>query len=174
MVDGRLIARLDDARVSFCLIGDRARAVHGCAPRSTDVELLTLDETVLRPLFWDGAPRPRIELGGPDGPWMGRLLWDGTPLHRLIVGQDHAMIFAADTAKPNGELGCRVATPLGLVLLALEDGGPRSVIDVLELVRAQEAELGQPWRPAVEQHLAQMSSLATESWRRVMLGLGRA
>jgi len=46
MVDGRLIARLDDARVSFCLIGDRARAVHGCAPRSTDVELLTLDETI--------------------------------------------------------------------------------------------------------------------------------
>jgi hypothetical protein len=174
MVDGRLIARLDDARVSFCLIGDRARAVHGCAPRSTDVELLTLDETVLRPLFWDGAPRPRIEFGGPDGPWMGRLLWDGTPLHRLIVGRDHATIFAADTAKANEELGCRVATPLGLVLLALDDGGPRSVSDVLELVRAQEAQLGQPWRPAVEQHLAQMPSLAAESWRRVMLGLGRA
>jgi hypothetical protein len=48
------------------------------------------------------------------------------------------------------------------------------VSDVLELVRAQEAELGQPWRPAVEQHLAQMPSLAAESWRRAMLGLGRA
>src|SRR5262249_6393259 len=164
MVDGRLIARLDTARVSFCLIGDRARAVHGCAPRSTDVELLTLDESVLRPLFWDGAPRPRIEPGGPDGPWMGRLLWDGTPLHRLIVGRDHAMIFAADTAKPNEELGCRVATPLGLVLLALDDGGPRSVSDVLELVRAQEAELGQPSRAAGEQHPAQEPSPAPAHW----------
>jgi hypothetical protein len=148
--------------------------VHGCTPRSTDVELLTLDESVLRPLFWDGAPPPRSELGGPDGPWMGRLLWDGTPLHRLIVGRDHAMIFAADTAKANEELGCRVATPLGLALLALEEGSARSVSDVLELVRAQEARLGHPWRPAVEQHLAQMPSLAGETWRRAVLGLGGA
>ena len=174
MVDGRVIARLDAARVSFCLIGDRARAVRGCAPRSADVELLTLDESVLRPLFWDDAPGPRIDLGGPDDPWMGRLFWDGTPVRRLIVGRDHAMIFAADTAKPNEELGCRVATPLGLVLLALEEGGARSVSDVLELVRAQEARLGHPWRPPVEQHLAEMPSLARETWERVMLRLGGA
>jgi hypothetical protein len=173
MVDRRLIARLDAAHVSFCLIGDRAREVHGCPPRGGDVELLTFDESVLRPLFWRDSPRPRIDLGAGDR-WMGRLHWDFTPVHRLFVGSDHAAIFAAATAKPNEALGCRVATPLGLLLLALEEAGSRSTADVLELVRAQEAWLGQPWRPAVDRHLGSMPSLASESWHHAVLQLGGA
>ncbi len=173
MVDRRLIARLDAARVSFCLIGDRAREVHGCPPRGGDVELLTVDESVLRALLWQDAPRPRIDLGDGD-PWMGRLHWDFTPAHHLLVGRDHAAIFAVDTAKPNADLGCRVATPLGLLLLALEEDGSRSTTDVLELVRAQEARLGQPWRPAVDRHLGRMPPLASESWHHAVLALGGA
>jgi hypothetical protein len=173
MVDRRLIARLTAARVSFCLIGDRACAVHGCAPRGGDVDLLTLDESVLRPLFWQDAPRPRIDLGAGDR-WLGRLDWDFTPAHHLFVGRDHAAIFAADTAKLDEDLGCRVATPLGLLLLALEEAGAHGASDVLELVRAREARLGQPWRPAVERHLSQMPSLASESWHHAVLQLGGA
>lgn len=173
MVDRRLIARLDAAHVSFCLIGDRARAVRGCARHDGDVELLTLDESVLRPLFWENALRPRMDLGVGDR-WMGRLHWDFTPAHRLLVGRDHAATFAADTAKPDEGLGCRVATPLGLLLLALEEAGSRSTADVLELVRAQEACLGQPWRPAVDRHLGSMPSLASDSWHHAVLQLGGA
>ena len=174
MVDRRLIARLDAAHVRFCLIGDRARAVRGCAPHGGDVELLTLDESVLRPLFWENTPRPRVVLGGAGDPWIGRLHWEFTPAHRLLVGSDHAATFAADTAKPDEALGCRVATSLGLLLLALEEAGSRSTADVLELVRAQEAWLGQPWRPAVDRHLGRMPSLASESWHHAVLALGGA
>ena len=160
MVDRRLIARLDAARVSFCLVGDRAREVYGCPPRGGDVELLTVDESVLRALLWQDAPRPRIDLGDGD-PWMGRLHWDFTPAHHLLVGRDHAAIFAVDTAKPNDDLGCRVATPLCLLLLALEeDGSPAPRLGW----RAPRRRGSTALAAAVDRHLGRMPPLASESW----------
>jgi hypothetical protein len=146
--------------------------LHGCPPRAGDVELVTVDESVLRPLFWEDGLAPRIELGGLDDRWTGRLSWDGSPAHRLTVGRGHAVIFAVDTAKPNEEAGCRVATPFGLVLLALDEGRPESWSDVVELIRAQERDLGVSWRPPVERHLGSMPAFAREAWRRALVEVG--
>ena len=172
MLDRRLIARLDAARVRFCLIGDHALVAHGCAPRHGDVELLTVDDTVLRPLFWEGHPKPTVSLDDAAGPAVGRLRWDGTPPHELVMGRDHAMVFACNTARLHEDLGCRVATPLGLVLVLLVLGGPRSRADIIELIRAQEARFDRPWRPAVEEHRGLLSPTARESWHQVELDLG--
>jgi hypothetical protein len=171
MVDRRLIARLDAARVSFCLVGERARAHHDAGHRDGDVELLVVDDAVLRPLFWDGAPTPRVRLGGPGDPDLGALRWELEPPHQLRVGRNHAAVFTVDTARHAPELGCRVATPLGLVLLALEHG-PRSRAEVVQLVRAQEARIDRPWRPDVAPHLRQMSAAARATWHQAELDLG--
>src|SRR5262245_33545526 len=174
MVDRQLIARLDAARVSFCLVGNRALAVHGCAGRNGDVELLMVDDVVLRPLFWEGEPAPTVVLGGADEPVVARLHWDGTPAHELIVGRGHAAVFTVDTARPHEDVGCRVATPLGLILLALERGGSKSRADMVDLIRAQEARLDRPWRPPVTDHLDRLAPTARTTWHQVELDLGAA
>jgi hypothetical protein len=172
MVDRQLLARLDATRVSFCLVGDHALVVYGGAPRHADVELLTVDPDVLRPLFWEGHPAPVTELGDPLDHVAARLRWEGSPPHVLLVGLGHALVFAANTARFHDGLGVRVATPLGLVLTLLDLGGPGSRVDILELIRTQEARLGRPWRPPVQQHLAHMSRAARASWHQVELDLG--
>lgn len=172
MVDRQLIARLDAGRVSYCLVGDHALVVQGSAARHGDVELLTVDPDVLRPLFWDGHPTPAEELGDPHEPVVARLRWEGASPHVLIVGRGHAMVFAVDTARFHEEFGLRVATPLGRMLVLLDVGGPGSRVDVIQLIRAQEARLHRPWRPPVQGHLEHMSPVARASWHRVELDLG--
>src|SRR5262249_55174837 len=171
-IDRQLVGYLTRAHVSFCVIGDLARAVLGCPARDGKVELLTVDTDVLRPLFWEDFRALTVLLGGDDDPWLGRLRWDGTPSHELIVGRGHTMVFTANTAKEQEDLGCRVATALGLVLLALERGGTAGVAEVHELVRAESARLGRPWRPPVEEHLPHMSAGAAASWHKLSIGLG--
>jgi hypothetical protein len=172
MVDRPLVARLDAARVSFCLAGDRALVVHGCAHRPGGVELLTVDPDVLRPLFWDGPPQPVTELGDRLEHVVARLRWDGPLAHILVVGRGHAMVYATSTARFHEELGVRVATPLGLVLTFLDLGGAQRRGDILELVRAQESRLGRAWRPAVQEHLEHMLPAARAAWHQVELDLG--
>jgi hypothetical protein len=172
MVDRPLVARLDAARVSFCLAGDHALVVHGCARRPAAVELLTVDPDVMRPLFWQGQPAPVTELGEESDHVVARLRWDGTAPDVLVVGRGHAMVYATSTARFDEELGVRVATPLGLVLTLLDVGGLESRADILDLVRAQESLLGHAWRPPVEEHLPYMSPLALAAWQQIELDLG--
>src|SRR5262249_19719832 len=169
MVDHELAARLEGARVSFCLIGARALAAHGVPFRDDDakVELLTVDTDVLRPLFWPDGLRPEVHLGDAGDHQVGLLRWSGTPAHQLRVGRGHAMVFAVNTAHPNDDLGCRVATPLGLLLVALQTRGIDARADIEALVRAQEARLGVPWRPPVEDHLASMAPSAAAAWHQI-------
>src|SRR5262245_17910646 len=172
MVDRPLVARLDAARVSFCIAGDHALVVHGCARRPAAIELLTVDPDVLRPLFWDGQQAPVTERGDESEHVVARLRWDGTPAHVLVVGRGHAMVYATSTARFHEELGLRVATPLGLVLTLLDVGGPESRADLLDLVRAQESRLGHAWRPAVQDHLGHMRPLARAAWHQIEPDLG--
>jgi hypothetical protein len=171
MVDRELVARLDAARVSFCLIGDRALVLHGCAPHNGGVELLAVDEAVLRPLFWLDTQEPHVTLGQPGGTVLGRVRWGRIPDHELVVGSAHAMVFAVDTSRYHDDLGCRVATPLGLVLLALDRGGPGSRADVVELIRAEEAKRDGRWRPKVEEHLRFLPEAGRQSWQLVLRDL---
>jgi|SRR5262245_26267902 len=170
MVDPELVERLGAARVSYCLIGPLALAEHGVPLRDGDarVELLTVDTDVLRPLFWDEGRRPEVVPGSAEGDSVARLRWPGSPARELLVGRGHATIFAVDTAHPNDRLGCRVATPLGLLLVALEHRGLDARAEIDALIRAQDARLGAPWRPPVEDHLTAMAPSATAAWNQIL------
>jgi hypothetical protein len=171
MVDRELVTCLDAARVSFCLVGDRVLAVHGCAPRNGGVELLTVDQAVLRPLFWPDALGPQVTLGEPGDAIRGRVRWTRVPDHELVVGSTHAMVFAVDNARYHDDLGVRVATPLGLILLALDRGGPGSRADAVELIRAERTRRAAPWLPKVEDHLPFLPEAGRESWQLVLRDL---
>ncbi len=170
MLDRQLVERLGAARVSYCLIGRLALAEHGVALREGDarVDLLTVDPDVLRPLFWADGRQPEVELREAGDDTVGRLRWASSPPHELLVGRGHAMVFAVDTAHPNDHLGCRVATPLGLLLVALQRAGIGARTDIEALSRAQEARLGAPWRPPVEDHLASMAPSAAAAWNQIV------
>ncbi len=171
MVDRELVTRLDAGRVKFCLIGESALVAHGCGPRDGDVELLAVDQAVLRPLFWAEADRAKVTIGQPDDAVEGRVRWARVPDHVLLVGSVHPMVFAVDTARPLDGVPCPVATPLALVLLALSRGGPGSRADVVELIRAQERRRNGRWRPRVEQHLRFLPEAAGHSWQQVLRDL---
>jgi hypothetical protein len=170
MVDREVMQRLGAARVSYCLIGCLALAEHGVALRESDarVELLTVDTDVLRPLFWDEGRRPEADLGEAGADSVGRLRWAGSPAQELLVGRGHAMVFALDTAHPNDHVGCRVATPLGLLLVALQREGIGARVAIDALIRAQGARLGAPWPPPLEGHLASMAPSATAAWNQIV------
>ena len=170
MVDRELMERLRAARVSYCLIGPLALAEHGVPLREGDarVELLTVDTDVLRPLFWPEGRCPAVDRSGPEDDLVARLRWAASPLQELLLGRGHAMIFAVDTAQPNAHVGCRIATSLGLLLVALQQNGFTARAEIDAVIRAQEARLGAPWRPPVEEHLASMAPSATAAWNQIL------
>jgi len=167
VVDPTLVAYLDTRGVRFCVIGGVALAVHGFARYTADVDLLTMDATVLAADFWSGSAVTEIRRGEGDDPLAGLVRWSSEPPHDLLVGRGHAMRFAVDTAAENTTVGARVATPLGLVLLKLEAGGPQDRNDILALVQARQALAGAGWLADVPAHLPHLSAEARACWARV-------
>jgi hypothetical protein len=55
VLDRRLVARLEDGGVRFCVIGGLALAAHGYARYTADVALLTMDRRVLDATLWGDA-----------------------------------------------------------------------------------------------------------------------
>jgi hypothetical protein len=165
VIDERLAALLDARSVRFCVIGATAMAARGWARYTADVDLLTMDRRVLEPEFWpDATEIPEIHAGDADDPLAGVVRWPGDPPHDLIVGRGYAMQLAVDTAEPVAALGCRVATPLSIVLLKLEAGGPQDRYDILSFVAARRAIDGAPWLDQLAPHTARSSASARACW----------
>jgi len=173
VLDPDLVARLDTKGVRFCVIGGVALAVHGFARYTVDVDLLTMDTVVLAPDFWSGTAVRDIRRGEADDPLAGLVRWPAEPPHDLLVGHGHAMRFAVDTAIENTIIGACVASPLALVLLKLEAGGPQDRNDILALVDAQKVLAGMNWLADVPHHLRLLSAGARACWARVATELGR-
>jgi hypothetical protein len=86
VIDAAVLDRLRE--VPFCLIGASALAVHGLARFSADVDLLTMDPTVLSDHFWAGLPDPpEIRSGDLEDPLRGVVRWRGEPPLDPIVGR---------------------------------------------------------------------------------------
>lgn len=173
VVDPDLVAYLEARHVGFCVIGGIALAVHGFARYTADVDVLTMDAAVLAPEFWSGTAVIEVRRGEGDDPLAGLVRWPSEPPHDLLVGRGHAMHFAVDTAVANATIGARVATPLALVLLKLEAGGPQDRNDILALVQAQETLAGAGWLADVPQHLPLLSAEARACWAHVAPDLER-
>jgi hypothetical protein len=174
VIDARLIAWLEGKKVRFCVIGGVALAAHGFARYTADVDLLTMEAAVLEPGFWSGTVTPEIHIGDADDPLAGLVRWPGEPEHDLLVGRGYAMQLAVDTATSSSALGCPVATPLALVLLKLEAGGPQDRSDILSLVEAQRTLARASWLAEISQHLPRLSAEARACWERVEADLPRA
>jgi len=174
VIDARLIAWLEGKKVRFCVIGGVALAVHGFARYTADVDLLTMETAVLDPAFWSGTVATEIRVGDADDPLAGLVRWPGEPEHDLLVGRGYAMQLAVDTAASSSALGCPVATPLALVLLKLEAGGPQDRSDILSLVEAQRVLGRAAWLAEVPSHLPCLSAEARACWERVEADLRKA
>jgi len=133
-IDPALRERLDRAGVAWCVIGGCALAARGYARFTADVDLLTMDGRVLEAEFWEGGESPELRIGDWEDPLRGVVRFHGEADVDLIVGVGHAMRFAVKTAEVHPTVGLPVATPLALVLLKLEAGGPVDRSDIIGLV----------------------------------------
>jgi hypothetical protein len=174
VLDRALADHLERHRVRYCLIGGVALAVHGYARYTADVDLLTMDTRVLRDTLWNDAARTvEIRVAAADDPLGGLVRWPSAPPHDLLVGRGHAMQFAVDSARGEQTLGAPVATPLALVLLKLEAGGPQDRNDILALADAQLTLGTLDWRGAIDAHLPRMSEHARAAWTKLVPDLPR-
>lgn len=173
MIDGRLLGHLDGHSIPFCLIGATALAAHGFARFTADVDLLTLSPDVLRAEFWEGFEGGNVDIrrGEPGDPLRGLVRLEADPVQDLVVGQGYAARFASDTAGLVSGLPCKVASPLGLVLLKLEAGSPRDRLDILGLVSAQRQLTGAPWVDELPAHIPRLSREAQAVWEKVRADL---
>ncbi len=166
IVDPALTALLQSSGVEWCLIGAAALAAHGYARNTDDIDLLTLDARVLTTRFWGSAP-VTVRRGDYDDPLLGSVVWPAKPPHDVVVGKGHAAREALSTAPLNQRLGCRVATPLALVLLKLEAGGAPDLYDIVSLVERHRAVDGAAWFAEVATHLPRLTADARDAWTRL-------
>lgn len=163
-VDSAVLAHLDGRGIRCCLTGAAALAARGYARFTSDVDVLTVDASVLAAEFWTGfVPAPERRRGAASDPLVGVVRWDELRT-AIIVGRGHASGFAVDTAEVLPGLDVRVPTALALVLVKLEAGGMKDRFDIIELVRVQRL-LGQTrWIAEIPAHLPQLSTEARALW----------
>ncbi len=149
--------RLDRNGVAWCMIGGSALAALGYARFTVDIDLLTMNDRVLDAKFWDGSDMPEIRIGDEDDPLRGVVRFHSEPGVDLIVGAGHAMRFAVDSAEIHPALGWRVATPLAMVLLKLEAGGPMDRSDIIGLVDVRRQLGSVEWLNEILQHVPKLS-----------------
>ncbi len=153
------------------MIGGSALAVHGYARFTVDVDILTMDDCVLNAQFWDIQNPPEIRKGDWDDPLRGVVRFHSEPGLDLIIGAGHAMRFAVNTAEMHALLGWRVATPLGMVLLKLEAGGPMDRSDIIGLVDTRRQLGSTEWLQELPQHLPRLSDEARACYAALELHL---
>jgi hypothetical protein len=166
IVDAALARRLEAAQIDYCLIGASALAVHGYVRATADIDLLTLDATVLMNDFWAGTSAT-IRRGDWDDPLVGSVVWTAAIQHDVIVGRGYAASLALRAAPPNAELGCRVAGPLALALLKLEAGSAQDLYDIVALLQRRTSIDGAPWAAELAEHLPRLSPAARDAWTRM-------
>ena len=167
MIDRELIRLLDERGVAHCLIGAAAIAVHGWARYSADVDLLTMDPQVLEPGFWSRHPAVEIRSGDLDDPLAGVVRWPADIPHDVIVGRKRVMRLAVETAEMVPSVGCRVATPLCIVLLKLEAGGAQDRHDIVSLIQTRRAIDGAPWLQEVSARVSLVSKRGQRIWQQL-------
>lgn len=169
MLDSRLITHLEGHQIPFCLIGGLALAAWGVARYTADADLLSLDPRVLDAslwAMWEGGS-PRITKGEFDDPLGGVVRFPGPPRQDLILGRGSAARLALETCEQSEAFPCRVASPLGLILLKLEATSPQDAADILALLANAQA-LG---RPTLNQDVAslvpQLTGDARAFWTKI-------
>jgi hypothetical protein len=154
------------------LIGAAAMAVHGVSRSTADVDLLTVDGTVLRGELWSSLQarglQVRVNRGDSDDPLAGTVrMTDGTQTVDVVVGR-HAWqsdILAAAITSSVGGLDLPVARAADLILLKVHAGGPKDLWDVHSLLEASRDP--EALRAEVERGLPALGAEASRLWARI-------
>jgi hypothetical protein len=163
---------LEAEAIAFTLIGANALAVHGVSRSTLDVDLLTVDDRVLRRDVWANVEARgcdiRISKGDADDPLAGcvRLAAEGAVVD-VILGRyawQKALIEASPVTSV-GALSLPVAPPYALILLKLHAGGPKDAWDIralLESIATPDAVVAE-----VEHGLPLLPEDARKLWARI-------
>jgi predicted nucleotidyltransferase len=132
---------LEHERVAHALIGAAALAIHGVSRSTVDIDLLSVDATILRRDSWAELEKPgrvlRVLKGDAEDPLAGSVrLGEGSEIVDVVVGRYAWQREIIEAAEPIslGELRVKVARPSGLVLLKLHAGGPKDAWDIRALL----------------------------------------
>lgn len=158
-------------RTPFATVGGVALAIRGVARSTFDVDLLTLDASVLADAYWslltrDGA-QIEIRRGDGDDPLRGlvRLLSrDERPVD-VFVGRGAWLDGVVARAEPFDLLDTRVPVvrAADLVLLKLHAGGSQDLWDVTQLLASDDGALADE----VASRLSDVPRGAAILWRRL-------
>ena len=136
---------LERERVPHALIGAAALAIHGVSRSTADIDLLSVDATILQGQAWGELERPgrvlRVLKGDAEDPLAGSVrLAEGSEIVDVVVGRYAWQREIIETAEPLslGELKVPVARPAGLVLLKLYAGGPKDAWDIRALLEVSD------------------------------------
>jgi predicted nucleotidyltransferase len=171
----KVVAHFGVRRVSFATVGGVALAVRGVARSTFDVDLFTLDTSVLVETFWAGLVREfaqvEVRRGDADDPLRGLIRLgsrDERPVD-VVVGRGAWLEGIVTRAEPFAFLDVRipVVRAADLVLLKLHAGGTQDLWDVRQLL---DADRDGDVAHAVESHLAEVPRGAAIAWKRVREG----
>jgi hypothetical protein len=163
---------LERERVLYALIGAAAMAVRGVSRSTADVDLLCVDEGVLRREAWAAFEARglllRVVKGDSEDPLAGSVrLGQGDEIVDVVVGRyawQREILEAAETLSI-GDLSVPVARPAGLVLLKLHAGGPKDAWDIRALLEVSDDPAGV--QAGVEDMIPRLPADARLLWSRL-------
>ena len=171
----KVAAQLAARRVEFAAVGGVALAIRGIARSTFDVDLLTLDTSVLVESFWpllerDGAV-VEVRRGDGDDPLKGlvRLVSRDERSVDVIVGRGAWQEGVVARAEPFSLLDTRVPVvrAADLILLKLHAGGTQDLWDVKQLL---DADRDEDVSREVESRLSEIPRGAAIAWKRLYEG----
>jgi hypothetical protein len=168
----KVVSQLGARRVPFAAVGGIALAIRGVARSTFDVDLLTLDTSVLADPFWLLLERDNavveIRRGDADDPLRGLVRLtsrDERPVD-VVVGRGAWQDAAVQRAEPFSLLDTRVPVvrAADLILLKLHAGGTQDLWDVKQLL---DADRDEDVSREVDSRLAEVPRGAAIAWKRV-------
>jgi len=168
----RVLASLQRADVPHALIGAGAMAVHGVSRATLDINLLTMDPSVLDSDRWVGLRGEdvavEIRLGDSEDPFAGAVRL-GAPGERpvdVMVGRSDWLRGVIERAElfSIGELLLPVARAADLVLLKLFAGGIQDSWDIEQLLSAGNRDA---LAAEAEGRLSELPPECAALWRRI-------
>lgn len=163
---------LDTADVQYVLIGAVAAAERGHFRATLDIDFLTTDKRVLSPVFWNASPAVAVPIeirqGDSDDPLAGVVRFKPARDRQIdiVVGRykwQSALIGRSEVVDYKG-MPTRIPSTSDLILLKLDAGGPRDIMDIHELLRAGDREV---LISEVDARIVDLPSDVQARWRRL-------
>jgi predicted nucleotidyltransferase len=164
---GDVVAHLERRGVGYAVIGATALSLVGMVRATVDVDLLTVDRSVLVDEFWTGLDATiDVRRGDFEDPLAGvvKIARRGAQPVDVVVGKykfNLAVIERASREVVN-DVAAHVASVADVILLKLFAGGPRDAWDVAETLKFAPAAAAE-----VDARIADLPDDARALWQRI-------